>query len=89
MNKALMKQISRAMREQGVGRAELARRVGVDRTMISRWLNGVQVPPVARLQEIANVLKIDLIIAGSHELKRIKAQRKEESATRRARRQAV
>ena len=46
--------------ELGLGRAELAERVGVDPETISRWENGEVVPPPKRLAMVAQVLGLDL-----------------------------
>jgi SOS-response transcriptional repressor LexA len=48
-----------AMEAAGIGQAELARMIGVDRANVNRWYKGTRKLPVHLAGQIAGILKVD------------------------------
>jgi transcriptional regulator with XRE-family HTH domain len=58
--------VRRMRKEEGLSQFELAWRAGLDRTQVSQWENGVQVPRVLTVVKLAGALRRtpDDVLAG-------------------------
>ena len=52
--------IKKYREEAGLTQAELAEKIGYDRTLILRWEQGTREPFVRKVRAIANVLNVDV-----------------------------
>ena len=52
--------LGRGRESRGLSKGELARRMGVDRRVITRWESGAHVPQRANLQRLALILNVPL-----------------------------
>ena len=52
--------IKKYREEAGLTQAELAEKIGYDRTLILRWEQGTREPLASQVRAIANVLNVDV-----------------------------
>lgn len=60
VNEKLGKRIRRARKDRGITQEELADRVGLHYTTISRIERGISNPPVQTINKIARTLRVDM-----------------------------
>jgi len=49
-----------ALRKAGINQSELARRIGVERAAVSKWVNGHATPTYGHLRKVAQVLNMSI-----------------------------
>ncbi len=71
-----VKRFKRIMFERGFNQQDLSEKLGISRTMISRWLTGVRNPSLGSLKKISAVLDVPLnyFIESSSEENKTKAE---------------
>lgn len=64
----IVKQLKRIAEQQGVSQANLARRMKVTETSISRWFNGTRTPTIENVEKIADALNCCVFISYGRKL---------------------
>lgn len=57
------------MKVLGINQEKMAEELDVSQTIVSRWLKGKATPSLERLNEMADVVGMTLILADRHDLK--------------------
>lgn len=64
----VVKQLKRIAEQQGISQANLARRMKVTETSISRWFNGTRTPTIDNIEKMADALNCSVFISYGRKL---------------------